>query len=181
MQTFNVLLLPGLHNSGEKHWQTHWEHSFDGFRRVQQAEWDTPVCNDWVETLEHEVVRCEGDVVLVAHSLACTLVAKWAGKYPRKIKGAFLVAPSDTEAGNYPSDTKGFTPVPLTRLPFRSQVVVSFGDPYVTLERATTFANAWGSELTVLDGLGHIGSDSDLKMWHQGLMLFNRFAGMEFQ
>lgn len=114
MQTFNVLILPGLYNSGEKHWQTHREHSFDGFRRVQQAEWDAPVCNDWVETLEHEVARCEGDVVLVAHSLACTLVAKWAGKYPRKIKGAFLVAPAIPKL-------KAIRPAPRALHPFHSR------------------------------------------------------------
>lgn len=89
--------------------------------------------------------RSIGDVVLVAHSLACTLVAMWAERYPRPIRGAFLVAPSDTEADSYPSGTEGFSPVPLRRLPFPSQVIVSRGDPYVSIERATAFAHAWGS------------------------------------
>jgi uncharacterized protein len=180
MSAITVLTLPGLYNSGDKHWQTHWEGAFADFRRVQQAEWDTPVCGDWVENLEHAVAAIDGDVVLVAHSLSCTLVSRWAERYPRQIRGAFLVSPSDTEAESYPSGTEGFTPMPTKRLPFPSQVVVSRGDPYVSIERATTFADAWGSQLTILDGLGHIGSDSDLKMWPQGLALFNGFAATSY-
>lgn len=180
MSTYTMLTLPGLYNSGEKHWQTHWERAFGDFQRVEQQEWDTPVCDDWVETLERAVAAAPGEVVLVAHSLACTLVAKWAEKYPRRIKGAFLVAPSDTEADSYPEGTTGFTPMPLLPLPFPSHVVVSHGDHYVTVARATAFADAWGSELTVLDGLGHIGSDSDLKMWQQGLALLNTFAATHY-
>ncbi|MET3134970.1 putative alpha/beta hydrolase family esterase [Oxalobacteraceae bacterium GrIS 1.11] len=84
-----VLLLPGLYNSGDKHWQTHWEGALPDFRRVQQTEWERPVCSDWVETLDRAVAAIEGEVVLVAHSLACTLVAKWAERYPRPIRGAF--------------------------------------------------------------------------------------------
>jgi predicted alpha/beta hydrolase family esterase len=180
MSTITVLLLPGLYNSGDKHWQTHWEDALPDFRRVLQTEWERPVCSDWVETLDRAVAAIEGDVVLVAHSLACTLVAKWAERYPRPIRGAFLVAPSDTEADSYPSGTEGFTPVPLGRLPFPSQVVVSRGDPYVSIERATAFAHAWGSQLSILDGLGHIGSDSNLRMWPQGLALLNAFASTNY-
>ena len=180
MSKLTVLLLPGLYNSGEKHWQTHWESAFPDFRRVQQTNWERPVCNDWVETLDQAIATIEGDVVLVAHSLACTLVTKWAERYPRVIRGAFLVAPSDTEAASYPSGTNGFVPVPLRRLPFPSQVVVSRDDPYVSIERATAFAHAWGSQLIMVDGLGHIGSDSDLKMWPQGLGLLNNFIGTSY-
>jgi predicted alpha/beta hydrolase family esterase len=181
MSKTTVLLLPGLYNSGDKHWQTHWENTFQDFHRVQQTEWERPICDDWVETLESAVASTDGDVVLVAHSLACTLVGKWAERYPRPIRGAFLVSPSDTEADSYPSGTKGFIPMPLGRLPFPSRVVASRDDPYVSIERATTFANAWGSQLAILEGLGHIGSDSDLQMWPQGLALLNDFASMNYR
>lgn len=141
---------------------------------------ENPICDDWVETLEQAVAAVEGDVVLVAHSLACTLVNRWAERYPRPIRGAFLVAPSDTEAPNYPTGTEGFVPVPLKRLPFPSRIVVSRDDPYVSVERATAFAQAWGSELTIVDGLGHIGSDSDLKMWPQGLGFLDKSLGTDY-
>lgn len=108
-------------------------------------------------------------------SRACSL------GYPRKIAGAFLVAPSDIEAPSYPKGSSGFTPILLKKLPFRSLIVVSKGDDFVSLERAGQFADAWGSEVTVFEGLGHIGSDADLGMWPQGLALLNRFAGTSLQ
>lgn len=175
------LTLPGLYNSGDKHWQTHWERRFSNVRRVEQSDWDTPACDDWVETLERAVSEHGDDVVLVAHSLACPFVSKWAQRYPRQIAGAFLVAPSDIEAPTYPKGISGFTPIPLEKLPFRSMIVVSKGDDFVPLERAQQFAEAWGSAVTVLDGLGHIGSDADLGMWPQGLSLLNGFAGTSLQ
>ena len=93
-----ILILPGLGNSGEGHWQTIWENTF-GFIRVQQANWEAPVCNEWIDTIDKEVLKYDlSNVILVAHSLANTTVAAWAKKYNRKIKGALLVAPSDTEA-----------------------------------------------------------------------------------
>lgn len=175
------LTLPGLFNSGDKHWQTHWERRFPNVQRVEQADWDTPKCDDWVEALEKAVARHGDNVVLLAHSLACPFVSRWAERYPRKIAGAFLVAPSDIEAPSYPKGSSGFTPIPLKKLPFRSLIVVSKGDDFVSLARAGQFADAWGSELTVLEGLGHIGSDADLGMWPQGLALLNRFAGTSLQ
>jgi hypothetical protein len=173
----SVLILPGLYNSGPKHWQSLWERRFPNLRRVEQADWDTPVCRDWVERLNQEVERAGDDVVLVAHSLACSLVAKWAEQYQRPVRGALLAAPSDTEADTYPSGTTGFSPMATARLPFRSIVVVSNDDVYVTLERATYFANAWGSELVRLDGAGHIGSDSNLGEWPAGLALLAKLTG----
>jgi predicted alpha/beta hydrolase family esterase len=180
-RSLTFLTLPGLYNSGEKHWQTHWERRFSNVRRVEQVDWDTPNCDDWVETLEKAVAHSDGDVVLIAHSLACPFVSKWAERYPRQIAGAFLVAPSDIEAPSYPKGSIGFTPIPLKKLPFRSMLVMSKGDDFVSLERARQFADAWGGQLTILEGLGHIGSDADLGMWPQGLSLLNGFAGTSLQ
>jgi len=175
------LTLPGLFNSGDKHWQTHWERHLPDVKRVEQQDWDTPRCEDWVETLDKAVVRYGDNVVLLAHSLACPFVSRWAERHPRKIAGASLVAPSDIEAPTYPKGSTGFTPIPLKKLPFRSLIVVSRGDDFISIDRARQFADAWGSELTILEGLGHIGSDADLGMWPQGLALLNRFAGTSLQ
>ena len=172
-----VLILPGLYNSGAKHWQTVWEGLFPTLQRVNQADWETPVCDDWVARLEQAVQRTGSDGVLVAHSLACTLVGKWAERHPRTIRGALLVAPSDTEAPTYPPGTRGFTPMPRNRLPFPSLVVASTNDPYVSLERAQGFARHWGSEMVVAGALGHLNSDSGLGAWPQGLELLRKLTG----
>lgn len=74
----SVLILPGIGNSGPDHWQSLWEKANSSFVRVQQRNWDHPVCNEWLEALENAVARAGANTVLVAHSLACALVAHWA-------------------------------------------------------------------------------------------------------
>jgi predicted alpha/beta hydrolase family esterase len=89
------------------------------------------------------------------------------------VRGALLVAPSDVESPRYPKGTEGFSPMPLSRLPFASIVVSSSDDEYVTPARAAAFARAWGSRLVEAGALGHINSDSKLGMWPLGSKLLD--------
>jgi hypothetical protein len=61
--------------------------------------------------------------------------------------------------------------MPLVRLPFPSIVVASTDDPYVTVDRATAFATAWGSRLTLVERAGHLNSASGLGDWPLGYAL----------
>lgn len=170
-----ILIHPGLNNSDEEHWQTRWEKMYPSFTRVQQKEWDTPACKDWIETLDAEVMReTPEQVIIVGHSLACCTIGYWTKEYNRIIKGALLVAPSDTEAESYPAGTTGFTPMPLGKLPFPSIMVASTNDFYVTIERAQYFANAWGSEFVNIGEAGHINAASNLGNWEFGLSLLRQ-------
>jgi uncharacterized protein len=167
-----VLLLPGLGDSGPEHWQSHWERAApDTFARLRHHEWDAPRRADWVRTLDAAVTRCGSGVVLAAHSTACALVAFWAAETGRTIRGALLVAPSDTEAPSYPEGPTGWAPMPLHPLPFATIVVASDLDPYVTSARARHFADAWGSRYVEVQGGGHLGSASGLGAWPQGRAL----------
>jgi len=165
-----VLLIPGLHNSGPEHWQSLWEASHRDFRRVQQKDWDSPRCSDWIQTLDYALSAAGGPFVLAAHSLACATVAHWAAKFPHngRVHTALLVGPSDVEAPTYPPGTEGFTPMPMRKLPFRSVVIASTDDPYVTLQRAQAFATAWGSEFVNIGGTGHINTASGHGPFPQG-------------
>nr|WP_294945952.1 alpha/beta hydrolase [uncultured Mucilaginibacter sp.] len=174
----SILILPGLGNSGPQHWQTYWEDTY-GFRRIQQKDWETPVCSDWIENIEQAVSSYNpASVILVGHSLACATVAFWTQKYGTKIKGALLVAPSDTEAESYPPGTTGFAPVPLTKLPFPSIAVASSNDFYVTLPRATQFADAWGSKLINIGDAAHINAGSGHNRWPEGLEYLKQLDGL---
>jgi predicted alpha/beta hydrolase family esterase len=166
--TPRVLLLPGLHTSGPEHWQSHWEREHPDFQRVEQRDWETPDRQEWVETLNRAIAAETSPAVLVAHSLACCLVAHWAATHEGPVHGALLVGPSDVEAASYPPGTTGFAPMPLARLPFPSIVVASTDDPYITVSRAERFAAAWGSRLEVVGALGHINSASGLGSWPEG-------------
>jgi predicted alpha/beta hydrolase family esterase len=169
-----TLILPGLHNSEPGHWQSRWEARDETLLRVIQDEWETPHCADWIARLDEALALAESDTVLVAHSAGCALVAHWAvGESSRCVRGALLVAPSDPEAPSFPSGPAGFAPIPMLRFRFRSIVVASANDPYVTLARAQTFAVAWGSEFVTIGEAGHINSASGLGDWAQGLALLN--------
>ncbi len=166
-----TLILPGLYDSGPEHWQSHWERSDPSCRRVRHDNWETPERRDWVVTLDTVIAASEPEILLVAHSTACALVAFWAAEHPRPIRGALLVGPSDTEARSYPSGPTGWRPMPLWRLPFPSIVVASSDDEYVSLDRAEQFARAWGSRFVNAGALGHINSASGLGDWPVGRAL----------
>jgi uncharacterized protein len=173
-----ILIHPGLSNSGEKHWQTLWELRYPQFERINQKEWETPDRDVWITHIDEVVMQKDpANVILVGHSLACCAIAYWSQKYQRKIKGALLVAPSDTEAESYPQGTTGFKPMPLNKLTFPSITVMSANDVYVSIERAQTFSRAWGSELVDIENAGHINADSKLGFWEFGLELLDRLDG----
>jgi uncharacterized protein len=163
-----IVLLPGLYDSGPDHWQSHWERTLPNTLRVVQRDWETPARDEWVATLEDAVVEAGPDSVLVSHSTACALIAFWAAQTSRTVRGALIVAPSDTEGSNYPKGPTGWTPMPANRLPFPSIVVASTDDEYVSLERARAFADAWGSRFVNIGDAGHINSASGLGDWPHG-------------
>ena len=174
----NVLLIPGLYNSGPEHWQTLWQKEF-GFARLEQKDWETPRCEDWVAALEEAVRLAEPSLILVAHSLACTLVAHWAkgSALTAKVSAALLVAPSDVERPDFPKGTTGFAPIPMRRLPFRSMVIASGNDPYASFERATDIADAWGSDLIHAGDCGHITTADGYGPWPAGLEWLKELRG----
>ena len=172
-----TLILPGLHNSDPEHWQSRWEAGDENIYRVIQDDWLTPRCADWVSKLDEAVAVRGPDAVLVAHSAGCAVVAHWAAAQSRRrVRGALLVAPSDSEAPSFPSGPTGFAPMPLQRFLFSSIVVASSNDPFVTVSRAQLFAKAWGSEFVMIGQAGHINSDSSLGSWPQGLALLRRLC-----
>ncbi|MGA9835989.1 MAG: alpha/beta fold hydrolase [Gemmatimonadaceae bacterium] len=166
-----ILILPGLHDSGPDHWQSHWERADPSGVRVQQYDWEMPVRRDWAATLEAAVSVFGPEVVLVAHSLACALVAFWAAQTCHTVRGALLVAPADTEAPSFPTGPTGWKPMPRRALPFPSIVVASDNDEFVTLDRAKAFAEAWESRFVRMGAAGHINAESGFGPWRTGMEL----------
>lgn len=165
----SVLTLAGLWNSGPLHWQTNWERMHQGWSRVPHRDYETPNCDEWVAELDAAIALCERPPVLAAHSLSCSLVTRWAASGSQhKIAGAFLVAPSDTDAPSYPDCTTGFQPMQLARLPFPSLVISSSDDVYVSDARARQFAEAWGSRFVSIGPAGHINGDAGYGPWPEG-------------
>ena len=167
-----VLTIPGLWNSGETHWQTHWERERQDTSRVVQREWERPNREEWTARIRGELRALAAPAVLAAHSLGCCTLAHLAREATpaelANVRGALLVAPSDVEAPSYPACTTGFMPMPLDRLPFPAIVVGSSNDDYVSEARGRFFAAQWGARYVDAGALGHLNSASNLGMWPLG-------------
>lgn len=178
MQENTFLTIPGLASSGPAHWQTLWEKDFSTkFHRVEQTNWDLPVCRDWIERLNEEIQKLQNPTYLVAHSLGCLTVIHWTNKYTsNKIKGVFLVAPADAETSRNLSFVEGFSPIPRLKLPFESVVIGSTNDQYTSIERTAEFAEAWGSKFINIGAKGHINANSRIGIWQEGQTLLENFV-----
>ena len=169
-----ILILPGIGNSGPQHWQTLWEQRLPHAQRVNQRDWVRPVCGEWVRVLAAAVTSCPSPPVLVAHSVACLLVAHWASGSATPIKGALLVAIPDPDGSSFPADARGFSPLPVCPLPFPSIVVASSDDPFGSLSHAKACAAAWRSDVVEIGNAGHINAESGLGDWPEGYVLLQR-------
>jgi uncharacterized protein len=168
-----LLILPGLGGSGPEHWQTAWEAREPGCARVAQRDWDRPELDDWLRAVDAAIAAADELVVLVAHSLACVLVAHGAARPGwSRVAGALLVAPADVDSpAHTPPETRGFAPIPLRALPFPATVVASRNDPFVDLERARHLAGRWGAAFVDAGAIGHINAASNLGDWPLGRRL----------
>ena len=177
--TTPVLILPGFGNSGPHHWQTLWGLRHPDWQRVELGHWDSPVCDDWVSRLDVGVKACPTPPILVAHSLACLLVAHWASRSSLAIEGAFLVAVPDPQSEYFPATAHGFESVPMEPFAFRSLVVASMNDSFGSLAHARDCATAWGSGLVDIGQAGHINAESGHGEWREGHDLFQQFGSVK--
>ena len=174
--SYTLLIIPGLGNSGEGHWQNYWLEHFPNSVKVEQKDWNQPQLKDWLKGLQETLDRIEGPVIAVAHSLAVSLFVHWVQKSNNtQVIGALLVAPADVDSPLHtPEETWNFAPIPLINLPFPSTVVGSTNDPYISIERAETLSKIWGSKFVNLGNMGHINSQSNLAYWEQGQEILNQ-------
>ncbi|MBB2168102.1 alpha/beta hydrolase [Gluconacetobacter aggeris] len=176
LSRFEIVIVPGLDDSGPHHWQSRWEHFLGQqgvtIHRVIQTNWEQPSYPAWRRGLWHALAVCRRPTILVAHSLGAVLAARWASECPMEpVSGAFLVAPADVEQYSGPDAGRvsDFGPLPADRLPFPSILVASRNDEWLTMQRARAMARQWGSTMLDVGQLGHIGNRSDVGLWPAGL------------
>lgn len=172
-----IIMLPGIGGSGDEHWQSLWEASSRDFTRFAPASWDSPRLADWIEALDVAVAASDSPPVLVAHSLACLLVAHWQARSVLPVAGAMLVAVPDPHGSPFPAEATSFADPPEQRLRFRSVIVASGNDPYGTMDHARRRAAEWGSRLVEIGDAGHINAGSGLGDWPAGRALLMEFVG----
>jgi serine hydrolase len=151
---------------------TLWEQVHPEYQRVEQHDWELPDRTEWVTTLDAAIRAASAPPILVAHSLGCITIAHWAagqkGRSAERVAGAMLVAPADVDAETAPEGVRGFRPIPLLPLGFSNIVVASRTDYYLTFERATELAKAWGGSLVDAGDAGHLNTDAGYGPWPAG-------------
>jgi predicted alpha/beta hydrolase family esterase len=169
-----VLIVPGLRDAAEEHWQSLLAKKLPRVREVPPMGRDDLDCSKRVAAIEREAASIEGPLVIVAHSGGVITVAHWARRTLRAVRGALLAVPPDFEKtmpAGYPTvqalDAAGWLPVPQSPLPFPSIVAASRNDPLCGFHRACTMALNWKSRIVDLGQVGHLNPASGFGEWPQ--------------
>jgi hypothetical protein len=172
----DILILPGIGNSGPDHWQSRWQANLSTARRVIQRDWDAPTRASWVETIEREIARCVRPAVCVTHSLGGVALLFAAPHIAENVAGAFIVAPPSEETLRERGADPAFLPFPRQRLPFPSLFVASRDDPYATFDSSRRLALDLGSQFVDAGSAGHINVESGHGPWPEGSIHFAAFV-----
>ena len=174
MSETTVLMVPGLRDHVPQHWQTLLQARLGKVRSVPPLEHNKLSLTARVDAIQRELQSITGPVIVVAHSAGVLMVAHWAARYQRPVKGALLAAPPDLKANwpeGYPTPhslrTNGWEPLPEGALPFPSIVAASTNDHLASLQAVTEMARGWGSELVNLGAVGHLNPAAGYGDWPQ--------------
>ena len=140
-------------------------------RKATQALQKTELVEQQIRGLEGNLpYKNDANIVLVAHSLGCHLVAAWAAasQHVGAVRGALLVAPPDVLQGDLPPQLHSWRAPVLQRLPFPAVCVVSTNDPFASHTSGQAMAKAWGARCISVGAVGHLNSDSGLGDWPTG-------------
>jgi len=173
----HYFIIPGYQGSGPEHWQTWIEDKQPNFHRIQQRDWDKPDLAEWSAEIDKVIADYDPEsVVLVAHSLGCLTVVDWVKRYKRKVKAALLVAPPDAEIIRKKLDENLLEETPMHKIPFRTTLVASTNDPWISIEKAECYAENWGSEFINIGDAGHINNLSGYGEWEQGYEILKKMG-----
>ena len=132
-----ILIVTGLRDHVEDHWQTHLERKLSSVRKVVSVpplETDKLSCAARVAAVQQAIEIIEGPLIVVAHSAGVIMMVHWAQKHTRKLEGVLLAAPPDFEsplpAGDPTPESlqaNRWLPLPRHAQPVRSVVAPSAG------------------------------------------------------
>lgn len=169
------LIVPGLRDHVEEHWQTYLAAQLAKVVTVPPLEHDKLSREARVQALNSTLASIEGPVVIVAHSAGCITTVHWAQQHaPQtvRIKAALLATPADVEnamPAGYPTvqqlQSNGWAPIPRRPLPFKTMVAASRNDPLAQFTRIEGLAADWGASLADLGEVGHLNPAGGYGPW----------------
>lgn len=170
------LIVPGLRDHVEEHWQTYLAAQLAKVVTVPPLEHDKLSREARVQALNSTLASIEGPVVIVAHSAGCITTVHWAQQHaPQtgRIKAALLATPADVEnamPAGYPTvqqlQSNGWAPIPRRPLPFKTMVAASRNDPLAQFARIEGLAADWGASLVDLGEVGHLNPAGGYGPWY---------------
>jgi predicted alpha/beta hydrolase family esterase len=181
--TPTILIVPGLRDHVEEHWQTLLASRLDRVRTVPPMGRDNLDRAARVRAIEQTASKIDGPVIVVAHSGGVITVVHWVAQTSCHVVGALLATPADFERPMPPGfptthalQAGGWLPVPRDALPFPSIVAASRNDPLAAYDRVLLLAIAWGSRLVDLGKVGHLNPASGFGEWPRALSLIEELA-----
>ncbi|MDX5629120.1 MULTISPECIES: alpha/beta hydrolase [unclassified Brenneria] len=166
----DVVLVPGLRDSEEDHWQSHWHRRLPHWLRIKQRDWAQPDLEGWIAAIQREQQNAQLPLLLVGHSFGALASLVWANRHPQRVAGVILVAPA--EPLRFELDDI-VLPQPLA---VPGLLVASHTDPLLTFDRAQYWARNWACELVDIGEAGHINVESGFGEWPWGLERLTEFA-----
>ncbi len=170
LERFRVLLAPGLHNSGPRHWQSRWQDLYPAMERVEQQHWDRPELPVWSARLDQVRGLDSRPTLIVAHSFGSLATVHSLAADARRVAAVLLVAPAD------PDKFGVAALLPEQPLPCPSIMIGSGDDPWMTAKRAALWGQRWNCEFINAGMLGHINAESGLGDWQFGQRQLLRLA-----
>ncbi|MEV0467751.1 alpha/beta fold hydrolase [Nocardia tengchongensis] len=175
-----VVIVPGLRDHVEDHWQTLMAAGLDKVRIVPPLEHDKLSLDARMAALDAVLADIDGPVVLVAHSAGVLIAVHWAARHDRPIAGAILATPADLSTplpAGYPAledlEANGWNPIPRGPLPFPSIVAASTNDPLADFTVVVELARAWGSRLVDVGEVGHLNPAAGYGEWPRATELLD--------
>jgi len=170
VENLPVVIVPGLHNSDEKHWQSLWQARLPESQRIHVDDWDTPNLAAWRAGIIDVLAKLETPAVLIAHSFGTLASASIAAEFPDKIAALLLVAPADPDKFGIANQ------LPQNFLPVSAKVIASSDDPWMTETKAAYWSLLWGADYLRIKNVGHINSQSNLGIWPEGINLLHQLV-----
>jgi len=181
-----VLIVPGLRAAMPDHWQSLLHLRLRNVHAVPRMDPDSPLklsCAAWVARLDASLARIGEPAVLVAHSAGVAIVAHWAQRHTRAIRGALLATPPDFETpmpSGYPSldvlRHEGWMPLPRASLPFPSILAASTNDPLGRFDRVSALGRTWGSRVVDVGPVGHLNPAAGYGWWPEAEALLSELV-----
>lgn len=94
-EKLTIILVPGLRDSDEHHWQSCWSRRFPFWKRISQRNWLEPDIDAWVSAIRRELATCQRPAVLVGHSFGALAACRLIQTQKVNIAGIVMVAPAE--------------------------------------------------------------------------------------